>query len=79
MLQEFILIEIGISMHLEFFRDRKGGQQDIFFQVQYLDLINHCIGIVERFGNIAEQLLHFLRCFKIKLVIRKFKPAVLEL
>ena len=55
----------------------EGGQQYVFLQVEHFHFINDGIGIIRRFWNITEEIVHLFLCFKIKLVIRKLKAPVL--
>ena len=39
-------------MNLEFLRDRKGGKEDVFFEVQDLYFVDDPVSVVDRLGNV---------------------------
>src|SRR5436190_8505925 len=60
----------------KFFRHLEKRQKDVPLQVEQINLVNYFIGIIDRFRKIVEYLAHFRRCFKIKLVVWKYKTFV---
>src|SRR5687768_5436152 len=63
-------------MYFKFLWNGKCRQQDIFFQIQYGNLICNFICIINSLGKITEYLFHFPGIFEIKLVVGKCKSFI---
>ena len=79
MFQVFPLVELGGSVHLERFWNGKSRQQDVFLEVEEVNPVNDHVRVVDRFGNITEQVFHLGLRLEIKLIVREFEAPVFNM